>query len=148
MVWPDVISTSTVTRDDGDDDGQQHAAHLGPQLHDTGSGGHEQQREDAGQEQADLLHIVQLDEAQQQGSQQQDQAVDAGRDGQRQNSVAELAQKTERKDACELKQILRKKSPFIAPAQPPFGAALPEMGLWQGGPVKRSPEDAGPRVYL
>ena len=107
-------------RDDGDDDGQQHAAHLGPQLHDTGRGGHEQQREDAGQEQADLLHIVQLDEAQQQGSQQQDQAVDAGRDGQRQNSVAELAQKTERKDACELKQILRKKSPFIAPAQPPL----------------------------
>ena len=70
--------------------------------------------------------------AQQQGSQQQDQAVDAGRDGQRQNSVAELAQKTERKDACELKQILRKKSPFIAPAQPPFGAALPESGPLAG----------------
>ena len=54
-----------------------------------------------------------------QGSQQQDQAVDAGRDGQRQNSVAELAQKTERKDACELKQILRKKSPFRVETIPP-----------------------------
>jgi len=63
--------------------------------------------------------------------------------------VAELAQKTERKDACELKQILRKKSPFIAPAQPPpSGQLCRRMSLWQGGPVKRSPEDAGPRVYL
>jgi len=62
--------------------------------------------------------------------------------------VAELAQKTERKDACELKQILRKKSPFIAPAQPPSGQLCRRMGLWQGGPVKRSPEDAEPRVYL
>ena len=101
-------------------------------------GGHEQQREDAGQEQADLFHIVQLDEAQQQGSQQQDQAVDAGRDGQRQNSVAELAQKTERKDACELKQILRKKSPFIAPAQPPLRGS--SAGEWASGRAGRSNE--------
>ena len=99
-------------RDDGDDDGQQHIAHLGPELHDPGGGGHEEEREDAGQEQADFFHVLQLDEAQQQRRQQQDQAVDAGRDGQRQNGVAELAEKTERKDARELKQIFRKESPF------------------------------------
>ena len=44
--------------------------------------------------------------------QQQDQAVDAGRDGQRQNGVADLTEKTERKDARELEQIFRKESPF------------------------------------
>ena len=99
-------------RDDGDDDGQQHLAHLCPQLHDARGGRHKQQREDAGQEQADLFHLVQLDEAQQQGSQQQDQAVDAGRDGQRQNGVAQLAQKTERKNAPELKNILRVRTPL------------------------------------
>ena len=84
-------------RDDGDEDRDEHFAHLGPQLHDARSGGHEQQREDAGQ----------------------DQAVDAGRDGQRQDRMADLAQKTERKDACELKQILRKKSPFRVETIPP-----------------------------
>ena len=33
--------------------------------------------------------------------------------------MADLAQKTERKDACELKQILRKKSPFRVETIPP-----------------------------
>lgn len=99
-------------RDDGNDDGQQHIAHLDPELHDPGGGGHEEKREDAGQEQADFFYVLQLDEAQQQRCQQQDQAVDAGRDRQRQNGVAELTEKTERKDARELEQIFRKKSPF------------------------------------
>ena len=57
-------------RDDGDEDRDEHFAHLGPQLHDARSGGHEQQREDAGQEQADLFDILQLDQTQQQGRQQ------------------------------------------------------------------------------
>ena len=47
-----------------------------------------------------------------QGSQQQDQAVDAGRDGEREHCVADLAQKTERQNARKLKQIVRKDASF------------------------------------
>lgn len=100
-------------RDDGDQDGQQHIAQLGPQLHDAGRRGHEQQREDAGKEYAHLLDLIQLDDAQPEGRQKQDQAIDAGRDGQRKNGVADLAEKTKRKDARKLKQILRNKASFV-----------------------------------
>ena len=40
------------------------------------------------------------------------QAVDAGRDGEGQQGVTDLAQKTEREDARELKQIVRREASF------------------------------------
>ena len=55
---------------DGNDDGQQHVAHLCPELHDTGRGGNEEQREDAREEQAHFLDLLQLDDAKPQGQQQ------------------------------------------------------------------------------
>lgn len=99
-------------RDDGDDDGQQHLAHLRPQLHDTRGGRHKQQREDAGEEQAHFLDLLELHDAEAERRQQQQQAVDAGRDGEGQQGVTDLAQKTEREDARELKQIVRRDASF------------------------------------
>ena len=99
-------------RDDGDDDGQQHLAHLRPQLHDARGGRHKQQREDAGEEQPHLLDLLELHDAEAERRQQQQQAVDAGRDGEGQQGVTDLAQKTEREDARELKQIVRREASF------------------------------------
>ena len=99
-------------RHDGDEDGQQHRAHLGPKLHDARSGGHEQQREDAGEEQPHLLDLLALHDAEAERRQQKQQAVDAGRDGEGQQGVTDLAQKTEREDARELKQMVRRDASF------------------------------------
>ena len=99
-------------RDDGDDDGQQHLAHLRPQLHDARGGRHKQQREDAGEEQAHFLDLLELHDAEAERGQEQQQAVDAGRDGEREHCVADLAQKTERQNARKLKQIVRKDASF------------------------------------
>lgn len=101
-------------REDGDQDGQQQIAQLSPQLHDAGRRRNEQQREDAGEEHPGFLDLLQLDDAQPEGRQKQDQAIDAGRDGQRKNGVTDLAEKTKRKDARKLKQILRNKTSFVA----------------------------------
>ena len=92
-------------RDDGDDDGQQHLAHLSPQLHDACGGRHKQQREDAGEEQAHFLDLLELHDAEAERGQEQQQAVDAGRDGEREHCVADLAQKTERQNARKVKHI-------------------------------------------
>ena len=96
MVRPALTSTSTVTGT----------------LHDACSGGHEQQREDAGEEQPHLLDLLELHDAEAERRQQQQQTVDAGRDGEGQQGVTDLAQKTEREDARELKQIVRKDASF------------------------------------
>ena len=95
-----------------DDDGQQHLAHLSPQLHDARGGRHKQQREDAGEEQAHFLDLLELHDAEAERGQEQQQAVDAGRDGEREHCVADLAQKTERQNARKLKQIVRKDASF------------------------------------
>ena len=44
--------------------------------------------------------------------QEQQQAVDAGRDGEREHCVADLAQKAERQNTRKLKQIVRKDASF------------------------------------
>ena len=44
--------------------------------------------------------------------QQQEQAVDAGRDGEREHCVADLAQKAERQNTRKLRQIVRKDASF------------------------------------
>ena len=97
---------------DGNDDRQQHVAHLCPELHDTGRGGNEEQLEDAREEQAHFLDLLELHDAEAERCQQQQQAVDAGRDGEGQQGVTDLAQKTEREDARELKQIVRRDASF------------------------------------
>ena len=53
-----------------------------------------------------------LHDAEAERCQQQQQAVDAGRDGEGQQGVTDLAQKTEREDARELKQIVRREASF------------------------------------
>ena len=95
-----------------DDDGQQHLAHLSPQLHDARGGRHKQQREDAGEEQAHFLDLLELHDAEAERGQEQQQAVDAGRDGEREHCVADLAQKAERQNTRKLKQIVRKDASF------------------------------------
>ena len=94
-------------RDNGNEDGQQHLAHLCPQFHHTGGSGHEQQREDACEIGSNLFHIVQLYQLEVQRCQQQHQTVDAGRDRQWQHYMKDLAQKTKRKNARKLKNIFR-----------------------------------------
>ena len=74
--------------------------------------GHEQQREDAGEEQAHFLDLLELYCAEAERGQEQQQAVDAGRDGEREHCVADLAQKAERQNARKLKQIVRKDASF------------------------------------
>lgn len=59
-----------------------------------------------------LFHIVQLYQLEVQRCQQQHQTVDAGRDRQRQHYMKDLAQKTKRKNARELKNIFRSKVPL------------------------------------
>ena len=78
----------------------------------TGGSGHEQQREDACEIGSHLFHIVQLYQLEVQRCQQQHQTVDAGRDRQRQHYMKDLAQKTKRKNARELKNIFRSKVPL------------------------------------
>ena len=56
-----------------------------------------------------LLNKVQSDIS---AYQKQQQAVDAGRDGEREHCVADLAQKTERQNTRKLKQIVRKDASF------------------------------------
>ena len=59
-----------------------------------------------------LLDLLELHDAEAERRQQQQQAVDAGRDGEGQQGVTDLAQKTEREDARELKQIVRRDASF------------------------------------
>lgn len=99
-------------RDDGNDDGKQHIAHLRPEFHHARRSRNEEQREDAGQKDADFLDVLELDDAEPEREQQQDQTIDAGRDRQRKDSVQDLAQKTEREDARKLKQIFRRNTSF------------------------------------
>ena len=74
--------------------------------------GHEQQRKDTGQVGAGLLDLLQPYDPGGQGCQQQHQAVHTGRYRQRQHRVQHLAQKTERENAPELKNILRYRTPL------------------------------------
>ena len=53
-----------------------------------------------------------------QGSQQQDQAVDAGRDGQRQHQVANLPHKTERRNAGKFKYQFHLCFPLLSGSAP------------------------------
>ena len=99
-------------RNDRNDDGKQHIAHLRPEFHHACRSRNKKQREDAGQKDADFLDVFQLDDAEPEREQQQDQTIDAGRDRQRKNGVQDLAQKTERKDPRKLKQIFRRNTSF------------------------------------
>ena len=79
---------------------------LAAQLHDTRRRGHEQQREDAGQKQPGLPHLIELEHAEFERRGQQQQAVHAGRDRQRQHRRQHLARQAERRDAGKLENIL------------------------------------------
>ena len=59
-----------------------------------------------------FLDLLELHDAEAERGQEQQQAVDAGRDGEREHCVADLAQKTERQNARKLKQIVRKDASF------------------------------------
>jgi len=85
---------------------------IGPDLPGVGIGNAEQQREDAGEEQAHFLDLLELHDAEAERGQEQQQAVDAGRDGEREHCVADLAQKAERQNTRKLKQIVRKDASF------------------------------------
>ena len=100
-------------RDDGDDDGQQHLPHLRPKLHHACGGGHKEQREDTGEKHAHLFYILQLDQPEVQGQQQQHKPVHTGRNRQRQHSMTYFPQKAKREDTRKLKQIIRKKIPLV-----------------------------------
>ena len=65
-------------------------------------GGDEQQREDADEEQRRRAHLFQFDPPQFEGGQQKQQAVDAGRDGEGQEVIAEFAGEAEYHNAEEL----------------------------------------------
>ena len=65
-----------------------------------------------GEEQANFLDLLELHDAEAERGQEQQQAVDAGRDGEREHCVADLAQKTERQNTRKLKQIVRKDASF------------------------------------
>ena len=102
MAWvvrPAETMTSTVTG--------MMAMRMGSSMLPAGCGRHEQQREDAGEVDAHLFHVIQLHKAEVQGSQQQHQPVDTGRHRQRQHGVQHLAQKTEGQNARKLKNIFR-----------------------------------------
>ena len=73
------------------------------------------------EEQRRRAHLFQFDPPQFEGGQQKQQAVDAGRDGQRQHGVQDLTQKTKREDPRKLKQIFRNKIPLWRPETPPSG---------------------------
>ena len=73
---------------------------------------HKEQREDTGEEHAHLFYILQLDQPEVQGQQQQHKPIHTGRNRQRQHSMTRFPQKAKRKDTCKLKQIIRKKSPL------------------------------------
>ena len=89
-----------------------HLAHLRPQLHHACGGGHKEQREDTGEKHAHLFYILQLDQPEVQGQQQQHKPVHTGRNRQRQYGMTYFPQKAKREDTRKLKQIIRKKSPL------------------------------------
>jgi len=64
------------------------------------------------EEQAYFLDLLELHDAEAERGQEQQQAVDAGRDGEREHCVADLTQKTERQNTRKLKQIVRKDASF------------------------------------
>lgn len=110
MAWvvrPAETMTSTVTGMMAMMMGSSMLPISAPQLHHAGCGRHEQQREDAGEVDAHLFHVIQLHKAEVQGSQQQHQPVDTGRHRQRQHGVQHLAQKTEGQNARKLKNVFR-----------------------------------------
>ena len=69
-------------------------------------------REDTGEEHAHLFYILQTDQPEVQGQQQQHKPVHTGRNRQRQYGMTYFPQKAKREDTRKLKQIIRKKSPL------------------------------------
>ena len=97
VVFPAVTMTRTVT---------------GMMAMMMGGGGHKEQREDTGEKHAHLFYILQLDQPEVQGQQQQHKPVHTGRNRQRQHGMTYFPQKAKREDPRKLKQIIRKKSPL------------------------------------
>ena len=92
MVRPAHIRISTVTGPTASATGSAIAPSSVHSSMTPAAAGNEQQRENPGKEHPGLLHyLIQPDDAQTQGSQQQHQTIDAGRDGQRQHSMQQLS---------------------------------------------------------
>ena len=86
---------------------------LAAQLHDTGRRRDEQQREDAGQKEPGLPHLVELQHPEFERRHHQQQAVDAGRNRQRQHHSKHLARQAERRNAGKLEDILHLRIPLF-----------------------------------
>lgn len=112
VVFPAVTMTRTVTGMMAMRMGSSISPHLRPQLHHACGGGHKEQREDTSEKHAHLFYILQLDQPEVQGQQQQHKPVHTGRNRQRQYGMTYFPQKAKREDTRKLKQIIRKKSPL------------------------------------
>ena len=100
VVFPAVTMTRTVT------------GMMAMMMGSNCGGGHKEQREDTGEEHAHLFYILQTDQPEVQGQQQQHKPVHTGRNRQRQYGMTYFPQKAKREDTRKLKQIIRKKSPL------------------------------------